>query len=195
MKRATAAAALLVALMIGAAACGGGKSATQKAVDKATNGKVKVNDNGGITVKGNGGDLNLGGSQLPTDFPKSDVPVPSGGTLVASAYNTQDGKKSWILTYTVKGGDAASVVSDYQSALTGAGYHVNGSSSGGAGGSSFQTFTAVGTKYDVSVMGGSGAGTGSDAGFVVTVQTHDTSNDTTPSSDSSSSDSTSTTSG
>ena len=175
MRRTTAAAALGLALAIGVAACGGGKSVTEKAVEKASGGKVKVNDNG-ITVKGNGGEANLGGSQLPTDFPKGDVPVPKDATLVASSFNTQDGKKSWFLTYTVKS-DASSVLNSYQSALTSAGFRIDNASSGGASGGSYQMFTAVGTTYDVNVAGG--ASTSSDAGFVVTVQPHDTSNDTT----------------
>ncbi|HEY7135318.1 MAG TPA: hypothetical protein VIB48_09645 [Acidimicrobiia bacterium] len=179
MRRAGIAAAVAVALTFAGAACGGGKGAAEKAVEKATNGKVKANDNGGVTVNANGNQVNLGGSQLPSDFPKSDVPTPSGATLVASASNTENGKKVWLLTYTVKG-DTASVVSDYQKALTDAGYRVDNSTSAGGSGASYQAFTAVGTTYDVNVAGG--AATGQDAGFVVTVQPHDTSNDTTTSS-------------
>ncbi len=178
MRRLTAAAAVGLALTMGVAACGGGKSIAEKAVDKATGGKVKVKDNGDVSIKANGNELNIGGTQLPADFPKSDVPVPSGATLIASSFNTQDGKKSWFLTYSVKG-DTAPVVSSYQSALTNAGYQINDATSGGASGASYQAFTAVGSKYDVNVGGGSA--TGSDAGFLVTVQPHDTSNDTTTS--------------
>src|SRR5690242_2425098 len=141
MRRAGIAAAVAVALTIAGAACGSGKSTAQKAVEKATNGKVKANDNGGITVNENGNQVNIGGSQLPSDFPKSDVPTPSGGTLIASTSNTQDGKKVWLLTYTVKG-DTASVMNDYKSALTSAGYRVDNSTSGGGSGASYQAFTA-----------------------------------------------------
>jgi hypothetical protein len=178
MRRATAAATIAAVLAIGGTACGSGKSATQKAVENATKGKVKIDDKGGVTVDDNGNRVNLGGSELPQGFPKSDVPVPSDATLVGSFSDTKDGKHDWVLTYTVKG-DTASVTDAYRSALTGAGYRIDGASSASAGGSSFQSFTAVGASYDVYVAAGTGTGQG--AGFVVTVQTHDTSNDTTTS--------------
>ncbi len=181
MRRTTAFAAVGVALALGLAACGGGKSTAEKLVDKATNGKVKVNDNGVTVNYGNGNSASFGASTaLPKDFPTSDVPLPKG-KVTGAISTTDNGKGAWTVTIEPSG-SVSDALSSYRSALESAGYTIQGSFNAGSGDSSVSTLSAVGTKYDVNVGGTTGNSTN---GIVVTVTPHDPSNDTTTSAGSS----------
>jgi hypothetical protein len=173
MRRTMAFAAVGVAMALGLAACGGGKSTAEKLVDKASDGKVKVDHNGVTFKDDNGNSASIGaGSELPKDFPKDAVPLPKG-KVTGSISGTTDGKSSW--TVTVEPSDSVSDATDaYRSALESAGYKINNSFNAGSGDSAVISFMAVGTTYDVNVAGAADKTTN---GIVVTVAPHDPSND------------------
>lgn len=175
MRRTTAFAAVGLAMLLGLAACGGGKTTAEKLVDKASNGKVKVDDNGVTVNDGKGNSATFGAStELPKDFPTNDVPLPKG-KITGSISGTNDGKSGWTLTIETSG-SMQDTVDSYRSALESAGYKIENSFNAGSGDNAVSSFTAVGTKYDVNAAGGADTKTN---GIVVTVSTHDASNDTT----------------
>lgn len=170
-------------LVLGMAACGGDDKATIKTKD----GEVKIeggeDGNGSFTFKdadGNEGSFGAS-SELPKDFPKSDVPLPKG-EVTASLFGSEKGKKSWTITMDV-GGKLSSVADDYTSKLEDAGFTVDEGFGGSGDGSDFTSFTAKGDTYDVHVIGSTDNKT-KKSSLVVTVGPHDKSLD--ESSDSSS---------
>ncbi|MCA9347065.1 hypothetical protein KC930_00590 [Candidatus Saccharibacteria bacterium] len=88
------------------------KFGSQKAIDntvsdivsKATGSDVDVDSSkGSVNIKGdNGSSLSYGSNQnLPSDFPKSDVPYLPEKEVTFQLTSTSDGKKSWSVTTTV----------------------------------------------------------------------------------------------
>ena len=186
VKRAGTATVVGLLAVTALGACGGGGSdAVSNAIDKATNGKVKVDKNGNqITIKDKNGSGTFsagGGTELPKGFPKSDVPRPDNATLQAAISGDRSGKQYFALTYAVdKSDDLAKVADDYKSALDDAGFTVKDSMSFGGAGGGFSAFTAKGTDWDVSVFSGGGGGSkGQQGGLQIQVTTHDSSTDTT----------------
>lgn len=189
VKRAGTATAVVLLGVTTLAACGGGSDAVKTAIDKATNGKVKVDKNGNqITIKdkNGGGSMSFGGgTDLPKDFPKGDVPLPKNAKLQAAISGDQNGKQYFALTYVVdNNGDLAKVADDYKSALEDAGFKAEGSMDVGGKGGGFSAFTAKGTDWDVSVFSSGGGGSkGQQGGLQVSVTTHDSSTDSSSTTD------------
>lgn len=188
VKRAGTATAVGLLAVTTLAACGGGGSdAVSNAIDKATNGKVKVDKNGNqITIKdknGSGSATFGGGTELPKGFPKSDVPLPKGGELQAAISPVnRNGKQAFSLSYAFgSSDDLEQAADDYKSALEDAGFTIKDGSKFTGSSGSFSAFQATGTDWDVLVVGGGGNSSGSgDAGVLnATVTTHDSSTDTT----------------
>jgi hypothetical protein len=165
MRRIVVLAALGMAGVLGLAACGGGSSKTVS----TPGGDVKVSKDGDkVTVEGKDGKGSFSagtGTDLPSGFPKSDVPLPDGD-LVGAVQSKQGDKQVFVLTYKLK--DAKGSLDDYKSALEDKGFKVDSSVSTGAGGG----FRATGTDWDVTAYG---SNAGSDNGVVVSVSTHDAS--------------------
>jgi hypothetical protein len=171
-------------LMIGVlAGCGGTDDAVDKAVDAASNGKVRVDKDGNkITVDDGDSSISIGDTKLPDDFPKGDVPLPDGGTLKAVVSGKKDGDQYFSLTYAIDGADLKSAAKDYRSQLEHAGYRIESSSSIGGNAASFSAFTAIGSDWDViAYSGGSSAAEGA---LSLQVTTHDPSKDDSSSSSS-----------
>ena len=185
VKRAGTAAVLVLFGTGTLAACGGGSDAVSKAIDKATNGKVKVDKNGNqITIKDKNGSGTFsagGGTELPKGFPKGDVPLPKNASLQAAISGDQNGKQYFALTYVVgKSDDLGTVADDYKSALEDAGFTADESMDFGGKSGGFSAFTAKGTDWDVSVFSsGSSSGKGDQGGLQIQVTTHDASSDST----------------
>ncbi len=188
-RRAGAATAVVLFGLGVLAACGGGSDAVKTAIDKATNGKVKIDKNGNqITIRdknGNGTFSVGGGTELPKDFPKGDVPLPKGAKLAAAISSEQNGKQYFVLTYAVENtGDLSKVADNYKSALQDAGFKVEGSMNLGGNGGGFSAFTAKGSSWDVSVFSSGGGGSkGQQGGLQVSVTTHDSSSDSSSTTD------------
>ncbi len=171
--RRIATAVLVGACVVGVAACGGGGSGTVTVKKNGTTLKVPKDcaaksaaakhpaSCDKFEAKGNDGtSLSTSGGSLPTDFPKSDVPLPTTDNkeITASASLRPDTKRPeirvWSMTYKLGGLSAAQV---YVNTLKSAGFTEE--SSGSASGH----FTAnlYKGKYAVSVLapGDNGANT------------------------------------
>jgi hypothetical protein len=165
MRRILLVTALGMAGVLGLAACGGGSSKTIS----TPGGDVKVSKNGDkVTVedKNGKGSFSAGsGTELPSGFPKADVPLPDGD-LIGAVESKQGDKQVYALTFKLK--DAKGSLDDYKSTVEDKGFTIDSSVSTGAGGG----FRATGTDWDISAYG---SNAGSDNGVVVTVSSHDAS--------------------
>ena len=171
MTRLTVTATMMV-VGVALTACGGGGASN---ATSATTGTV----GGSAQVKGTnaGNSLSVGNNaSLPSGFPKSDVPLPTNATLSGVDGYMISGAQTWtVILKPFK--DASQAVSDYRQQLQSAGYTVN---DGTAIGGLLSAFTAVGSKYDVKVIGSGTANSKTNpAGLVLTVASHNPSNDTT----------------
>ncbi len=164
---------MVVGVSAALTACGGGGASN---ATSATTGTV----GGSAQVKGtNAGNdsLSVGNNaSLPSGFPKVDVPLPTNATLSGVDGYMTNGAQTWtVILKTSK--DASQAVSDYRQQLQSAGYTIN---DGTAIGGLLSAFTAVGSKYDVKVIGSGTANSKTNpAGLVLTVASHNPSNDTT----------------
>lgn len=144
------------------AACGGSSSekTAEKIIEASGGGEVDVdvNKDGSFTMKSkDGSGFSVGGStELPSNFPSS-VPTPSG-TLNSSFY---DGVGDFTLGYEVS--DFKSAMSSYSDKMKSAGFTVD------------TEYTSSDTisrswsngSYNVTAIGASGGGSGSDSLSVV----------------------------
>jgi hypothetical protein len=165
-------------LVLGLAAGCSPDDAAETIVERASDGKVEVDDDGKqITVKGENGEgtFSIGEeAELPDDFPEDDVPLPDGGSVRAAVSSEQGDRQVFSITYAIDG-DLASAADDYADQLADDGYEIDGQSSISSAGGNFTSFTAVGTEWDVRVFA---AGGQDDAALSIQVSTHDAS--TTP---------------
>lgn len=99
-------AAIIAALVIAPSLSGCGM--ISGLVDKATDGKVQ-----------------LGGNEIPKDFP-SDIPLIDGDVVFALSANPDDGKKGWNVTIKV---DSADAFDEISRELTDAGFEATGNQS------------------------------------------------------------------
>ena len=103
----------------------------------------------GVVNAATGGKVKLGGGSLPSDFPSA-VPIYKGKIDTAVALGTGS-KEVWNVTVESPG---SSTYDDIKSALTGAGFKVEGS---GNAGSSGEGLIASGKTYSV-IVGVTGSG-------------------------------------
>lgn len=166
-------------------ACGAANDAVSDgakgAIESATGCKVDDanKDNTKVQCKNGKNSFSVGTGELPDGFPKADVPLPDG--KIASGVSTEvDGKPAYNVTVKIDG-SLSTAADDYQRALEDKGFTVDKESSFSLGGSGGLTaFKAVGTDWDVNVIGAGGAAGAGDANaLVVTVTTHDPSTDAT----------------
>lgn len=181
MRRVTMTLAAGLVALLGLAACGGGS-------DSAKNAAKKILEKNGVKVKNNGNGVEFsdkngkstlsagGNAQLPTDFPKDDVPLPKGDVVLAAS-STSNGKQSFTVTIGT-GSDTNTAGDDYQQALKDAGYKIDSRLSLGGNSSGFSAYSATGSKWDVNVIAANDVGNHK-GGLLITVTPHDTSNDTT----------------
>lgn len=135
---------------------------------KGDNGEVVNIGPSGISASGTAGSVQVGLASVPADFP-SEVPLPAGFNVVASATNTVDGKKSYVLTYEAEGAQQDKV-SAYVDQLKAAGYEDAGAGIGGQAtstdGSSGGLWILASKKWQVTVIGSEDNGK---TGLLVTV--------------------------
>jgi hypothetical protein len=162
-------------LVLGLAAGCSSEDAAEKIAERASNGKVDIEDGGKkITIEGEDGEgtFSVGEeTDLPDDFPEDEVPLPEGGSVRAAISTERDGKQFFSITYAIDGSDVEAAADDYRGQLEDDGYEVEGSSNVSGSGGSFTSFTAVGEAWDVSVF--SAGGTDDDAALSIQVSTHD----------------------
>jgi hypothetical protein len=103
----------------------------------------------GVVNAATGGKVKLGGGSLPSDFPSA-VPIYKGKIDTAVALGTGS-KEVWNVTVEIPG---TSTYNDIKSALTGAGFKVEGS---GNAGSSGEGLIASSKTYSV-IVGVTGSG-------------------------------------
>lgn len=114
------------------AVSGLGKTAVEKGLEKATGGKVDV-DNNKVTVKGEHGEtVTFGDQKLPSDWP-SDVPVYGGAKISFSGSATNDeGKQGAQVILSTD--DSVQKVSDYyRKELVDKGWTMKGSANASTG--------------------------------------------------------------
>ncbi len=153
---------LLVTAVAGVLAAGlvvGCSSGTGDAIKKATDGKVKLDQDGKkVTVTDGDNSISVGTAQLPDSFPTDEVPRPDDATLKAVVSGKYKGEEYYSLTYTVSGTTLQRAATDYKSKLEGRAYRIEASSSAGSSTEGFRAFTAHGKDWDVVVYsGGSGS--------------------------------------
>ena len=169
-------------LMLGVLAGCSSDDITSKAVESASDGKVKIDkDNQKITVEGEDGkgSISFGAeTDLPDNFPEDDVPLPEGGKVRAVINGERDGNEYFNITYEIDGGDVKSAASDYRGELEDDGYEIKSSTSIGSGDAGFTSFTAVGASWDVVVLSAGGSSGDDKAALSIQVMTHDPANET-----------------
>ena len=166
-------------------ACGAANDAVSDgakgAIESATGCKVSDASKNDTKVQCKNGksSFSVGTGQLPDGFPESAVPLPQG-KIVSGVSTEVNGKPAYNVTVKVDG-SVSSAADDYKQALEAKGFTLDANSSFSLGGSGGLTaFKAVGTDWDVNVIGAGGTGGSGDSnGLVVTVTTHDATTDTT----------------
>jgi len=76
----------------------------ETAIEQASGNNVDIdanNDSFSIKSEDGNSELNIGGSDLPSDFPKNDVPFINPKEVTFSASSEQEGKKYWNVGTTV----------------------------------------------------------------------------------------------
>jgi hypothetical protein len=115
-RRAAAPAAVGLALVIGATACGGSSSEdvadqtadelAEKLAEAGSGGDADVDidsESGQVDVQTEDGDMSFGeGTELPDDFP-SDVPLPADYELTSSMSNSSAGSEGWTISGSLTG--------------------------------------------------------------------------------------------
>jgi hypothetical protein len=166
-------------LLLGALAGCSSDDVVSDAVETASDGKVKVdNDGKKITVEGEDGEGSVSfgdDTELPDDFP-SDVPLPEGGDVKAVIKGDTNGKQYFNVTYGIDRDDVESSMSDYKSTLEDDGFEIKGSTEIGSAAGGLASFTAVGADWDVMVYS-VGSSAESQAALSIQVMTHDPAND------------------
>ena len=170
MRRLLAAAAAGLLMLAVLAGC---SSDDTKSVDT---GRAKVEEDGDrVTVDDGDSAISVGGTELPDEFPKRDVPLPEGGTLQMVFANRKAGERSYTLSYGIDDGDVAGAANDYKAALIDDHYRIEASASAGAAAAVFSAYTAIGSEWDVIVY--SGGSTATDAVLALQITPHRASND------------------
>lgn len=147
--------AVLALAAITFAACGGDDDT--KTVNTG-DGSVTVDKDGDdtkISVDSDKGSAEFGtGTDVPDDFPTDDVPLPEDLEL-QSAISSKQGSE-FSLSYKVDEDDAKSAVSDYEDALTDAGFTIDDDASASIGGSEIINLRASGNGWTVATSGMTG---------------------------------------
>jgi hypothetical protein len=147
---------ITVALAAALTACGGSKSAEEKAAErvaeKLLGDKVDIDRKGDkITFKGEDGDttVEVGGGK-PKDWP-SDVPLPDGKITSSVSGTTGDGG-GWTVTMDV--GDPFEVIDTYREQISGAGFEITQNFETGSGKDRLKSFIAGNSKWTVTATVG-----------------------------------------